>query len=394
MSNFFSLETHHQLFPFGFITDSGGDFISVGPTLKKLDPAIGEMNNVLDYFSILKPNAVELTHMFEKDFRKMIVIEHKVRGFKLMGQVVQIDSTENYAFVVNLFINDINQLSQLKLTFNDFALQDQVFDFLMLLQTHQRAINDAEKINVKLSEASKIAIKASEMKSQFLANMSHELRTPMNGVLGMASILVESPLDEEQADYVKTIISSGEAMLELINDILDISKVEAGHINIQNVKFSLHQILSEVSNTLEVQFHKKGLELIVDGNLQNDGYFWGDPDRIRQIILNFTGNAVKFTEKGRVTIRFKQIDDVSDLTQLHFEIEDTGIGMDSDTIARIFNPFVQGDSSTTKKFGGTGLGLAICKRIITAMQGEVGVTSTPGKGSTFSFYIKLGKEKK
>ena len=319
----------------------------------------------------------------------MVILEDSSGQFQLMGQIINSVRNNLCIFVVNLFINDVHKLNRLNLTFNDFAVQDQVFDFLMLLQTHQQAIKEADIINKKLAEAIQIATNASALKSQFLANMSHELRTPMNGVLGMASVLIETELTPDQKDYVESIITSGESMLNLINDILDLSKIEAGFIHLDIAKLRINEIFEDVTETVKVAAQKKSLSLNTYVDPAIPKYMMGDFLRLKQVVLNFVGNAIKFTASGYVNINAILQKNENNKYQIFFSVEDSGIGMNSATLDKIFNPFVQGDSSTTKKFGGTGLGLSISKKLIEAMNGEIGVKSEVGKGTMFWFTVEL-----
>jgi signal transduction histidine kinase/ActR/RegA family two-component response regulator len=230
---------------------------------------------------------------------------------------------------------------------------------------------------------------ASQSKSQFLADMSHEIRTPMTAVLGMASMMEGTNLTVEQRDFVETIRTSGETLIELINDILDFSKIEAGRIDLECIATHPGKLVTETINLLRIKAEAKGLYL--RGNVAQDvpDTLAGDPTRIRQILINLVGNAIKFTSKGGVEIAVK-IEKQEDLkTRLLFSVTDTGIGIAKDRIDRLFRPFSQVDSSTTRKFGGTGLGLAISSKLCELMGGKMCVNSAPGVGSTFYFNIEL-----
>ena len=320
---------------------------------------------------------------------EMIVLEHHDRKFKLMGQILSIESHGIYIFVMNLMVQTPDELTTMGLSFNDFAVQDQIFDFLMLAQTQKRTLQEAESLNQKLIETTETAIKASQMKSQFLANMSHELRTPMNGVLGMAGLLADTQLSLEQKDYVDGITKSGEVMLTLINDILDLSKIEAGHIQLVQEDFELITVLENVFKTVQPSCLKKDIHLSYEVAASCPRYLSTDRHRLQQVLLNFISNAIKFTDKGYVKVTVSTFTDAksTDHPQIKFIIKDTGIGMDIETQKKIFHPFVQADSSMSKKFGGTGLGLSICRKLIYAMGGEFGVLSQPGQGSEFWFTI-------
>ncbi len=232
------------------------------------------------------------------------------------------------------------------------------------------------------------ALELSRTKSSFLANMSHEIRTPLNGILGMAGLLPRTGLNEEQRDYVEVILQSGESLLALINDILDLSKIEAGRLEIERTNFHLREL---VSNTLKVVRYNavhKGLELKVHIDEHANDCLVGDPLRLRQILLNLIGNAIKFTEKGSVSLRVSRSADRSvggASSRLTFEVRDTGVGIPEANRRLLFKPFNQGDASTTRKFGGTGLGLSISRELVALMGGEIGVTSEEGQGSCFFF---------
>jgi two-component system sensor histidine kinase/response regulator len=260
---------------------------------------------------------------------------------------------------------------------------------IAFVRTYRLLVSERQT-RIELAFARDQALDASRAKSAFLATMSHEIRTPLNGVIGLNELLLTTDLDDRQRQYVEGVRGSGRALLEVINDVLDFSKIESGHLELEEIDFDLVQLVEGVAEMVSEPALAKRLELLAYCSPELPAAVRGDPARLRQVLLNLASNAVKFTAAGEVLIRAQLESRSGDGLQVRFEITDTGIGIAEQNRARLFEPFAQADSSTTRRYGGSGLGLAICRQLVEAMDGTLGVVSAPSAGSTFWFTVPLG----
>jgi len=277
---------------------------------------------------------------------------------------------------------------------NPQAMAQEEVDQQRLVEILREAVEHRKKLEVELIHAREDAESALEARKIFLANMSHEIRTPINAIIGMSSVLSESGLTENQMDYLNAIQASSEGLMVIVNDILDISKLESGKFRLEELTFDLDDIVTPLMRSMSLKAHEKGIALTLEKDMRISRHLLGDPTRITQVLTNLISNAIKFTNKGHVKLEIQVVEENSQGQTLRFNVIDTGIGIDQEQIDKIFEQFTQADTSITRKYGGTGLGLSISRNLVEMMGGALEVSSKKGEGSVFGFTISFKRSSK
>lgn len=336
--------------------------------LKKIKPENGEPPVIMLTVGGNEHLAVEAIQLGAEDYMTKDIAQTYL---ELLPHVIR-------AAVTKLHLRKENEEQQNKLKYYISEIEKRNFDLMQEVQ-------ERKELEIELREAKDRAEAANVAKSEFLANMSHEIRTPMNAVIGLANILARStPLSDKQKSFIDTLQISAEGLLDLINDLLDISRIEAYSVELENIAFDLKQLVQDIVAMMSVKAREKNIDFLLGNMPSHELRFFGDPVRLRQIILNLCSNAVKFTEKGSVTLNITQQG-----RDVLIEVKDTGIGISKDKLDVIFDKFVQADSSINRKYGGTGLGLSITRALTEAMQGRIEVKSEMGAGSSFTIRLPL-----
>jgi two-component system, sensor histidine kinase and response regulator len=371
--------------------------------LETLLPDLDQLNNQV------RQMAEEAHHIFshfrkqqiQKAGERMVAMDRKYQTARetLQSLSEEITTIQNHSFDRELV--EVNTLTRVGYWLGGLIVVLIVggVGYAVLLSKNSRKITQMLQHNlemlqtsqVKLQEAKEAAESGSKAKSEFLANMSHEIRTPLNGIIGMTDLALETDLNRIQQEYLEIVKSSADSLLGVINDILDFSKIEAGKLELDPIEFGIRDALGDTLKTLALRAQMKNLELACRIESVVPEYLIGDSGRLRQVILNLIGNAIKFTESGEVVLNVTIQETIEESVLLHFSVRDTGIGITPAQMTKIFAPFEQADGSTTRKYGGTGLGLTITRRLIELMKGKIWVESELGKGSTFHFTARLGK---
>jgi signal transduction histidine kinase/DNA-binding response OmpR family regulator len=351
---------------------------------RAMNGMVAEANMTFSYFSIGAPiQAGEWMATMQRKYNAVGTafgdLEQHVREIQTEMLARQAESA-----------GSLMRLEYLLASFVVFMIAGAVFYGRRLARQATDAAEERRRHVVELVAAKEAALEASRLKSEFLANMSHEIRTPMNGVIGAAELALETELSNEQREYLDLVKSSADALLALLNDILDFSKIEAGKLDLEAVPFGLRENLDRTVKTLALRAHQKRLELVCHVPPDVPDGVVGDPGRLRQIVINLVGNAIKFTERGEVAVHVALAEQSADTLLLHVRVSDTGMGIPKEKQRLIFEAFTQADGSTCRRHGGTGLGLAICSQLVQMMHGKIWVESEPGKGSTFHFTLQLG----
>jgi signal transduction histidine kinase/DNA-binding response OmpR family regulator len=390
-------ELVERLFPFLLVIDPDLRVVAFGRAAHKTCVNLERGVALLDVVTIHRPRIEATFTALRDNGGSTFLLDSRTTGVRLRGEMSYEPASGHVMFLGSPWFTDINKLLGSGLTLGDFAVHDPIVDFLYMVQAKSLAVDDAKRYSEllvrqrdELQRTNEELERANQAKTQFLANTSHELRTPLNGIIGMASLLQRSTMSPKQESFVTKIIQSAEMLQAVVNDILDISKINAGKLKLELVDFECAAVVHDVADVFATAAHLKGVELVCMTSPNLPAGVQGDPARVRQVLANLVNNAVKFTATGEIVVRAgleQQLDDGGAIVR--FSVTDTGIGIAPDDQQLLFQPFSQLDNSMGRRFGGTGLGLAIARQLTELMGGTIGVTSAAGHGSTFSFTVRF-----
>lgn len=390
-SNIVDNELLDNLFPFYFLADESLKISKAGKGHLKLFPdIIGQ--SISSYFTFKRPASASyhFSSIIEYYNQIFILDSTELKGLLFRGQMIPLEKKQVLLFVGSPWIVNVDDLKKYNLLLTDFALHDTITDMLQIVKTKDIMMNDIKHLIVDLNVQKKELMKINELaevskkaKERFIANMSHEIRTPMNAIAGMAELLIEADMHKEHKEYAQAIKLSADNLMEIINDVLDFSKVNSGKIVLDEVDFNVKEILDAITQTLNTSAVKKNISLTYSITNNVPKKLNGDPLKLKQILVNLVGNAIKFTENGRIKIEVYCTGKTNGNHLIEFSVSDTGIGIEEGKFDIIFESFSQANNDTTRKYGGTGLGLSIVKKLIEMQGGNISVKSKLNEGSTF-----------
>lgn len=375
-------EAFVKAFPFGFVVGATGTVRVLGRALERRFP--GQVGKPADEtFELVRPNGPETLAKAVALEASLVLLRCRQDGMLLRGQLLAGREPGAYLFVGTASIRSLDDMRRFSVQLSDFAPQDATPDLLMLLQANEASLQDARSLAKELEGAVEKARVASESKGRFLAVMSHEIRTTLNGMGAMVDVLGATSLDGEQRDAVEVMSTSTEQLAAILNDVLDLSRIESGAVSVERLPFEIGSTCDGVLRLFRASATQRGLELTLDLDPALPAHVLGDPTRVRQILSNLVGNAVKFTFQGEIGIRVV----AGEGDTVEFEVHDTGPGIARGQRALLFEPFHQSNAGIARRFGGTGLGLTICRELVRLMGGEIELKDSSSAGSTFRFTI-------
>lgn len=390
------LETWDSIFPFHILLDQDLRILQIGSALQRVYPDCGVQTEFETFFKIARPSHLEISFENLKAYTHyLFVLENPDRSLKLRAQLLVLESPNRLLFLASPWFTDRNELKEMGLNLRDLPLHNVAVDFLTLLQLQKSALKEAQEMaehlsaqQAELQKSNQALALANEAKTDFIANLSHEIRTPMHAIVGMSELMGQTELDPEQKNYLTSIWSGSQSLLHLMNDLLDISKIEVNQVDIANITFDPLKVCQQAFQILHARIQEKGLAFHLKCQSDAEIQAIGDPNRIRQILLNLLGNALKFTQQGKIELILDITLTPGDRVALCFEVNDSGMGISEEKQAVIFDKFVQVHDQS-KLVGGLGLGLNISQRLAQAMQGHISLSSSEGIGSSFRLNLNL-----